>query len=337
MGFGNQLFQLAQGIIANEQRRQQLEAAEERQEQVTKQAERSFQLRKKEVDARQGFLDIQQKQLENKVTEQASPEAQRKRTLELDFLEARIESMRATARVRGEGKEPDPTKLTRLGQESDRIKKSARTARTDLAIRNILDGETSPPGVDPLVAEEGLEGAGVRSWEGLNAAVESAQKDVRSLEVATNIPEEFKVPQLKERIIKRDALVASRAEIQKVFDSEVTQNEFRRAAPSAFPDAFVNELFDTSISVEARKLDIWGDGVFSSGRNQMLDVAVDQFRKGSATSMEAFVRLFPETILDNEGRIPKGTATKMALYFQSEGIPADATRDFIRVFNARSF
>jgi len=336
MGFGNQLLQAAQGLIANDQKRQQLELQEEQQKQQSLQAERTFQLREQEVTARQGFLDVQQKQLEAKVAEAASPEAQLKIQLDLDLVSAQIrETDSRTAARSGGVKTQTVSDTLRLGEAHQKVTNDAKTKRVDVAIIGILDNKTAPPGVDVGAVLGGLNAVGVRSWAGLLGAIENAQKSVRAAENLTNVSNRFKEARLTEVITRRDTLQKTMGALRPIFDAEVTPGEFRDIAPDVWTPAFTNELFANGGTIEGRKLDIWGDSLFASGRGKALDIAIDDLRDGKPDAMNNFVNTFPGDLLDEDGRITESAIDKLAPYFNAEGIPQAAGIDFIRSFNQR--
>lgn len=320
MSFGDRLFQLAQGIIQNEQRRKQLELQEERQKVEIQQAERSLSFRAKELEARQGFLKVQQEQAELSLNEAKDPETARKRKLENDFFEARIAHMRAeTAKLEsGTTDSASVSEQLRLGQERERIAKRARTARADATLDSILvnGAESAPLGIDGNAILSGIQD-GIRTVEGLDAAIESAERRVGQIENsrATAAAREKRLAEVNDEL---DRLRAARREIDKVYQPDASLQEFQMSSPH--PQSLTQSLYENGRSRGSLKLDIWGQSVFNSTTSRMLDEGLSALREGNPELLKQFILLQPAGLLNADGALTPDGRTKLGPLLFSEGV-----------------
>lgn len=335
MAFGDHLFRLAQGIIANEQNRKRLELQEQQMEAERKQAERTFALRKQEVEARQGFLELQTKQLENKIEMQTDPHTIKMRELEIQFQEARIAEMKArTAEtLKGEKGAASLTQEMALGREKQRLDTMAKESRTDTAINNILNSDNAGLDEAGLGIKSSLQEAGVRTWKDLEGAIEHARKDVRSKESdkAIQILDKSVIEKARTR---RDNLIKAKFELRKVYDLPVTPAEFERVSPHS---ASLNQtMFENALPFEAHKLNIWGNALINQNATQALDVAIKRLRDtGDEELLTNFIKTRPGNLLDDDGRLTDQGALSLGNMMMSEGVPAKNFQNFATNFNSR--
>jgi hypothetical protein len=334
MAFGNQLFQLAQGIIANEQQRKQLELKEEQQDIQIKQAERTFAARERETSAREGFLKLQQDQLALKQQQATSPEAQKTRELEVKMMEAQIADLnaRTVERTSGKGQSASVDQVIRMGDRALKIDNDARMARTNSVLAGLLNGEDAPPSVDGDKILEGTEALGISTFDGLLAAKKNSQEELEALAASPGAGTTFIQDRITAMTKKHESLVQAESEARKVFSPSATHGEFTKASP--FPQAFTNSMFRNGGSVKSTKMAIWGEDIFASNTNQALDIGIARLRdKNDMNVLRNFIQTFPGKLLDSEGRMTEAGQSQLGGILFNEGVPAETAQEFFRTFN----
>jgi hypothetical protein len=347
MGFGNQLFQLAQGIIANEQKRKQLELQEDAQKQELQQAAKSFQMRQQELAAREGFLKVQQDQAEFNLEQAKDPVIQEKRSLENEILKTELDILKAKFAA---GPTSDPLSTSEqlaLGRARQRVDTDAQTLRTNKLFKNLIDNGTkaAPEGVDGQVILDALAPQGIRTWKGLEAAIKSAELEARSggvssrLATIATIAPETPVGQaaIQTAAATNKRLVdlrAARAEARKVFDMEPTVEEFNEVSP--FSPKTNRDMLNLTLPQETHKEIIWGQSIFEKGRDEALDTAVERLKGGDNNTLRGYIQLNPGKLLNQDGRFTKDSATQFGAFLMGQGVSRETFLDFITEFNRPS-
>jgi len=327
MGFGNQLFQLAQGIIANERQRKAQEARAEAQDIAVKQAERTFGFKEKELAAREKAIGVQQSQeARAKATALTPEEITERNQIKLDTLKAERDIKRAQLE-----KEKSPDKTTDTGLSATQriaVLKAGqerhgqiKTDRTSVFISNVAD-ETpqEDQGVD-LVAVQGAQKARpFRTLEQLDGHITRIGKDIADLSSKPGTDRGILERQLESMKETQKRLHNARSELTKVQVTPVSKAEWDAHIRDESIDPETSELlFRSDLNPFARKMEIWGD-TFDPATNMQLERAIKISQTGQMQPLANWMRLNPGTLLDQAGNFNnEASVRKFTEFLTGEG------------------
>ena len=341
MAIGDKIFQLSMGIIQAERQRKQLALQTDALEQRQKQADALLQLREQQLAAKEGFLSIQQQQLQLQADAAArkGPEAE----LKMELTRAEIELKKAQTQKALRDEKPDAA--TASAQRTAGLIKSAtdttaRGSRTAAYFAGLLAGDAgtmaavAPRGVQVNndLLRAGLVASNATTLKGMQDALESAEKDLRTLISApTFLPEQQ--GRLRAAESKKQQIEQGLIEAQKVFMPAPSREEFLNAAEGSIPAEFAQSLYDDVVPAGAMREQIWGGAVNTA----QYEVSIRQLLNKDLSVFTGFLRSQPGTVLTTEGvfRPPSapnaadGGAAQLGQLLIAEGVPEATIRQLI--------
>jgi hypothetical protein len=336
MGFGNQLFQLAQGIIANERQRKAQEEQAKRFDFQKKQATESLALQKKSIEAKEAFNEIQLQFQQLKLKEAGDDEMQdlrrQKLQSEIDLNKANAAAAGRKGTAASKALPPKDIFAIRAG-----IDKNARQLRVQKTINSALeDGAVTPiPGaeISASVINNGMIAARVRSKEGLETAIESKQREIDIALQATVGLGDIEDPTVTKLRNDMSVMQSAMDQLLRVESAVVSRSEFVVSAgqQSGISANDAANIYDTVQRPGALREQIFGTGAISS---VVYNQAVIDAIGGRTDTMAALIRQTPTNLLNDDGKLRDGEASvTLNEWLAAEGIAdADVRNEILREF-----
>lgn len=337
MAIGDKIFQLAQGIIANEQNRQRLDLERKQFDFNLKQSEQTLTLRQQELSARQGFLDIQRQQIELQVEKAKDPTAKAKAEAELALTIAQTKHENAlTDKTLGKvGEEVSVIDQLRTAPLKAQLDEDARTARTDTALRLIVgdkDASSFIPANSQVnfdILNSGLAAAGVSTFKELLAARDAAEKDVRSILASPLAGTDFIAKSQTQIENKAKSIQSAINEARKIFDPPPSRDEFLNVAEGRVDRSLATNMFEKAVPAGTLRLSIWKAPINTTIYNN----AISLLRLGNSSPFRNFVRQNPAALLNEQGRLTGDGAVNLGELMLAEGVEPEKVRNFVAEFN----
>jgi hypothetical protein len=334
MAFGDRLLQLAQGIIANERQRKQLELRREQLDSERKQAEQTLAMQTRTVEAKEKFNEIQAAFQQLKLQEAQDPEKKereaRKQEAEIKLIEEEAAKWKADRL----SVDKSPTKTTEIFKQDAIIKRNVKESRSKMvldAIRKTPVGERKGmqiPGVlpvDPSVISGGLEASNRITLEGMEERGRELNKRrmnlLRQVELGfENLPEDIQ-NQIRDLEKAEDAITAATTELSKVEAATITETEYIQsaAAVSAWDRDQAGRVFNELQQGAAIREQIFGAVPMS--RLELL-VGLKDARAGDPETITTLIRRSNSGFLNERGTLadPEGGADLIKKWLYTEGV-----------------
>jgi hypothetical protein len=328
MSIGDQIFQLATGIIQNERQRKRNELEAVQLKDQRKQAEATLSMRAQEVEARQGFLKVQQDQLAARLSEPPDP-------LEIEMKKARIGLLQAqtTAALRTKDGQLKPEKVSITDQKSmlsmrQAIDTRARDNRANVVLQELNEAEDPslvalPAGLDAVAIQDGLQVAGVATVEGMRAKLSANQRQADAL--SRGGLAEMNAAELSRINADISALTLGINEVEKLRTPTPSIQEFLQTSTGLLPQDFATQLYMGTRSPLELQHDVWG-GPINQGQ---FDVAISELNGGQPLTMIKFIQQNPGIILDNRGQFTPDGGSILSQLLVGNGVSTENTRAII--------